>query len=413
MYDPSARQTSALLAAALAAAALLPGCGQPQAEPPPDLGDWAAVEKASRGSVARLGMWTGDAQISAYVREFLAKRLKRAYGIDLEVVSAQGGEIVSRLLVDQEAGRERGDFDLVWINGETFYKLRQIDALYGPFARDFPNSRYIDWEDPFIAKDFQQPADGYEVPWGTVQFALIHDAARTPNPPRSAREFADWIRENPGRFTLSNDFTGMTFLKSLLYHFAEDPKALDGPFDEAAYVQASNALWRYLRPLRPSIWRRGETYPSSVAQLHRLFANGEVAFTMSNNDGEVDNKVLHGAFPDTARAYVPDFGSIRNSHYLGIPANAPNKAAALVVANFAISPRAQLEKAKPEVWGDGPALDLEALPPHWQERFRAIPGRQRAPDRAALAKRALPEPAPEVMVRLMEDFRRRMIENRP
>lgn len=150
----------------------------------------------------------------------------------------------------------------------------------------------------------------------------------------------------------------------------------------------------------------------AVAQLHQLFSNGEVDFTMSNNDGEVDNKVLQGVLPQSARAYVLDSGTIRNSHYLGIPFNAPNKPAALVAANFLISPAAQLRKALPAVWGDGTVLSIQRLPQQWRTRFRNINGRTRVPPRDELERKALPEPASEVMVRLHADFRSRIIERR-
>jgi len=414
--SPAPRVSAALaLGAVILLFAFATGCSPERSDAAPPVSEmsWEQIVAAAEGSTVRLGMWTGDPQINAYVREHIAKPLREAHGIELRVVASQGGEIVSRLTVDREAGRRRGDLDLVWINGETFYQLRRLDALHGPFTVRLPNNRYVDWDDPFIHTDFQQPVAGYEVPWGNVQFALIHNTTAVPDPPRTAGALAAWIRAHPGRFTLPNDFAGMTFLKGLLYHFAEDPEALAGPFDEATYAQASAALWDYLRPLRPHFWRGGETYPANVSQLHRLFANGEIDFTMSNNDGEVDNKVLQGILPESARALVPDYGSIRNSHYWGIPFNAPNKPGALVAANLAISPRAQFEKAKPANWGDGTVLDLDQLPPEWRARFAEIPGRTRAPERAALAERALPEPAPEVMIRLMDDFRRVMIETKP
>jgi hypothetical protein len=62
---------------------------------------------------------------------------------------------------------------MTWINGETFYQLRQIDALYGPFVEALPNRRYLDLDNRFIHTDFQQPIDGYEAPWGNVPFAYL------------------------------------------------------------------------------------------------------------------------------------------------------------------------------------------------------------------------------------------------
>jgi putative spermidine/putrescine transport system substrate-binding protein len=244
-----------------------------------------------------------------------------------------------------------------------------------------------------------------------VQLAIIYHSGRVSDPPRTRDALAEWVRAHPGRFTFDVSFTGLTFLKSLLADFAGGPDSLNGPFNETLYNTASARLWEYLREIRPYLWRKGETFPEDVAQLHQLFANGEVDFTMSNNDGEVDNKVSQGILPDAARAYVLDTGTIRNSHYLGIPFNAPNVAGALVVADFLISPEAQWKKATPAVWGDGTVLATKRLPIEWQERFAAIEGRTRIPPRDELETKALREPVPQIMVRLHDEFRAKILEN--
>jgi putative spermidine/putrescine transport system substrate-binding protein len=355
-------------------------------------------------------MWDGDPLINAYMRDWVGPRLLDEHGITLQSIGAQGAAVVSKLMVDLESGRKTGDFDLVWINGETFYQLRKMQALYGPFTERLPNSKYIDWHNPFIAFDFQQPVEGFECPWGNVQLAIIYNSEHIADPPHNVQELETWIRQNPGRFTFDNSFTGMTFLKCLLHEFAGGTKSLDGPFDEGKYLQASTKLWNWLRDIQPHLWRSGETFPENVAQLHQLFSNSEVDFTMSNNDGEVDNKVAQGVLPEFAKAYVLDSGTIRNSHYFGIPVNAPNKAAAMVVVNFLISHEAQWQKAKPDVWGDGTILSTSLLPEEWKSKFENIAGRKRVPPRSELEPNALMEPAPEIMIRLNEDFRREIIE---
>jgi len=313
-------------------------------------------------------------------------------------------------MTEREAGRPRGALDLAWINGETFYRLRQIGALYGPFTTELPNARYIDFQNRFIRYDFQQEAGGLECPWGNVQHAIIYDASRVPVPPRNRTALAAWVKAHPGRFTFDAGFTGMTFLKELLIDFAGGEKELAGRFDEAKYKKASADLWRYLNEIKPYLWKGGETFPSDLAQIHQMFANGELDFTMSNNDGEVDNKVEQGLFPKTARAYVFDTGTIQNSHYLGIPKNAPHLEGALVAINFLISPEAQLEKRRPSVWGDGTVLDLTRLPFEWQRKFAALPKRHYGPERSEIESKALMELAPETMIHLYEDFRTQVIE---
>jgi putative spermidine/putrescine transport system substrate-binding protein len=402
----------ALTIAFVCVCAFIVGCSRSSHSPQVDNLSWDDVISQAKGQTVKFAMWDGDPMINAYMREFVAPKLKSLYGVELQQIGGQGNELVSKLMVDLEAGRNAGDIDLMWINGETFYHLRKLNALYGPYTDRLPNSQFIDWQNPFIAYDFQQPVEGFECPWGNVQLTLIYNSKRVAEPPRTIQELADWVQHHPGRFTFDNSFTGMTFLKSLLCEFAGGKGALDGPFDDQKYGKASTQLWEYIGAMKPYLWRRGETFPESVAQLHQLMMNNEVDFTMSNNDGEVDNKAVQGIIPESSRAYVLESGTIRNSHYLGIPFNAPNKTAAMVLANFLISPEAQLEKAMPQIWGDGTVLDSKLLPEAWKQKFENIPGRERVAPRETLEKSAIMEPAPEIMVRLHEDFRIKIIESR-
>jgi len=246
-----------------------------------------------------------------------------------------------------------------------------------------------------------------------VQFALIYDAARTPDPPTSIAALAAWVRTHPGRFTHDQQFTGMTFLKSVMYGLAGGVEHFQGGFDEARYLRGRRLLFDWLVSIRPFFWRNGETYPPDVAAMHRLFANGEIDFTMSNNQNEVVTKVRQKVLPPQSRALLLDEGTIANAHYVGIPFNAPNAAGAMVLANFLLSPDAQLEKQRGEVWGDSTVLDVARLPAPWPSRFEAVAGDAAALPRELLALRARPEVDPRYHSRLLEDWRRTMRRQTP
>lgn len=367
---------------------------------------WSAVLTEARGQTVTMQMWEGDLTVNRYMRTYVAPQLERRYGIRLRLIPGQGDAIVNQVMTRIEAGRSHSPVDLVWINGQTFYQLRQIHALWGPFTQVLPNSRLIDWSNPFIAKDFQQPVDDQECPWGNVQLLLIANRDEVPHPPRTPKQLAAWIHAHPGRFTFDTSFTGMGFLKSLMYAFAPSPRELEGPFNQATYAGLRDRVFDWIRSVRPDLWRHGETFPSDPAELNRLFASGEVAFTMSYNDDAVDNKVNNGLFPASAYAFVLDSGTLQNSHYIGIVAGSPHEAADMVVVNFLISPEAQWEKLKAQVWGDGTVLDTARLSPTWRQRFRAAAQRQRAPSRAHIEVYARQEPAPQVTIDLARDFRR-------
>jgi len=366
---------------------------------------WEQIESSGAGSTVRIAMWDGDPLINQYMSGWVASGLRERYGVQLEFVPLNGQQLVNRMLVDVEAGRTAGELDVVWINGETFFQLREMQALWGPFVERLPHAALLNLADPQVQLDFQQPTGGFECPWGTVQQALIYHADRVQRPPETLSELTDWIEGHPGRFTFDVSFTGLTFLKALLLQFADQPSDFSGPFDDVVYRRVADRLWAWVRRVQPHLWRGGRTFPQDVAQLHALLLSGEVDFSMSNNDGEVDNKVREGILPESARAFVPEFGSIRNSHYLGIPRNSANQAGALLLINFLISPEAQLEKLRSEVWGDGTVLNVARLSPDWQGRFAAADRRVRVASRAELAKRALTEPAAEVMLRLHQELR--------
>ncbi|WP_144051667.1 ABC transporter substrate-binding protein [Fibrisoma limi] len=371
---------------------------------------WDQIDERGRNQPVVLLMWLGDPYINDYMNKYVKPTVKERFGIDLQISGGQGAQIVQTLVAEREAGQP-SQIDMVWINGETFYQLRQIDGLLGPVTDRMPNARYVDFSNPFIGVDFQQPVNGMEVPWGNVQLAFIYDSQRISQPPRSFAELPAYIKAHPGQFTIPNEFTGMTVLKSWMIALSGDPKLFQGKFREDVYEKWSGEVFRQINELKPYFWKRGETFPEQLSTLHQLFANGEVAFTFSNNDAEVDNKVNLGFFPKTARAYVPAPGTIQNTHYMGIIRTGQHPEAAMVVANFLMSPEAQLKKMDPNVWGDHTVLAINKLPADYQTKFNNLPTRRYAPKRDLIQGLAFQEPAPEYMVRLYKDFRTKVIEN--
>ncbi len=369
---------------------------------------WDSVVAQARGSEVVWLMWRGDPSVNAFVDGWVAPRLAEEYGIRLRAVDAQGPRIVNQLLVERDAGRASGSASLLWINGETFANLHREELLDGPWAGVLPNAAAIDSADSIIMRDFGLDPAGYESPWGRVQMALIYDTTRTPEPPRTVAALRDWIRAHPGRFTHDQGFTGITFLKTLMYAEGGGVDRFAGGFDEVRYTVGRDSVFAWLDRAQPAFWRGGATFPPGVADLHRLFANGEVDFSMSNNHNEVVTKVRQGILPPTARAFVLRDGTIANSHFVGIPFNAPNAAGAMVVANLLLSPAAQLEKLKPDVWADGTVLAPERLTPDWRARFAELASDPRSIPRDTLARYARPEVAPEYHERLQADWRARV-----
>jgi putative spermidine/putrescine transport system substrate-binding protein len=351
-------------------------------------------------------MWRGDPAINTFVDQWVAPRLKSEYDITLQAVSGQGNELVDQLTVEKEAGATSGTASLMWINGETFAALRARNLLAGPWSNVLPSAAAVDSTSPIISHDFEQDPAGFESPYGTVQLALIYDSLRTPTPPQTIAELHDWIRAHPGKFTYDQSFAGVTFLKGVLYALNGGVDTYRGGFDSTRYIAGRGKLFAWLDSLKPFLWREGKQYPADVAAMHRLFANGEIDFTMSNNQNEALTKAMQGILPKTSRALVLRDGTIANAHFLGIPYNAPSAAAAMVVANFMLSPAAQLEKQRPAVWADGTVLSLNRLSPEWRVRFDSVVNDPRLVLADTLRRYARPEVSPKYHERLQDDWRR-------
>ena len=110
--------------------------------------------------------------------------------------------------------------------------------------------------------------------------------------------------------------------------------------------------------------------------------------------------------PESVRSYVLDGGTIGNANFVAIPYNSSAKAGAMVVANFLMSPEAQIRAQDPAVLGNFTVLDPDALDAEDQAALAALdlgPATLTPEELGA----ALPEPHPSWMERLSRDWLQR------
>lgn len=340
---------------AAAPSATAPAAQAPAAGAALALDDWAAIEAAARGQTVNWYIWGGSDSINRFVDTFYGAALKERYGITLNRVPlADTVDAVNQVLSEKEAGKTTGSVDLIWINGENFKSLKQADMLLKGWATALPNSALVNWENPAVNRDFGEPVEGMESPWSSAQFQLVYDTARTDAAelPRSFAALKDWACAHPGRFTYiapgPGGFIGTRFVKQALYELSGGAAQWDGPFNQALWDQWSPQLWDYFNALEPCLWREGQTYPKGESDLHQLFANNEVDFTFVQAVVGPGALISDGVVPPTAKAFVFDDNMIGDFNYVAIPANAPNQAAALVLANLILDPELQAAQVLPE-----------------------------------------------------------------
>lgn len=333
-----------------------------------DINNWDSVVAAAKGQTVNWYIWGGSESINSYVDNFYGKALKDRYGITLNRVPvADTVDAVNQVLSEKQAGKDPGAVDLIWINGENFFTLKQANLLYADWANKLPNSKLVNWDNPAINRDFGIQVDNMESPWSSAQFQFIYDTARmkVEDLPRSYAQLKEWVIQHPGRFTYiapgPGGFQGTRFVKGALFEISGGADQW-GTFDQATWDKWSPQLWAYLNEIKPYLWRQGETYPKDENELHSLFANKEVDFSITQAIVGAGALIQQGLVPATSKAFVFDKYMIGDFNYVAIPSNAPNKAAALVLANLILDPEFQAAQILPENgFGLGFGIDVNRV----------------------------------------------------
>lgn len=356
---------------ALAAALCAPLAATAQTDP----ADWDAVLRAADGQTVYWNAWGGSTTTNDFIA-WVGERVAEEYGVTLEHVKlTDTADAVTRVLSEKQAGADTdGAIDMIWINGANFASMKEAGLLYGPFAEQLPNWQYVDTEGKTVQTDFTVPTEGYESPWAMAQVVFMYDTADMDTPLPSMEAILDWAADNPGRFTYPQppDFLGSTFLKQALVDLIEDPSALSQPATDETYDAVTAPLWAYLDALTPHLWRGGRAYPATGPAQLQLMNDGEIDLAISFSPGEATAAIANFQLPDTVRTFVLDKGTIGNASFVAIPYNSGATEGAMVIADFLMSPEAQLRAQNPDILGYGTVLDMDKLPEADRAAFEAL-----------------------------------------
>ena len=175
-----------------------------------------------------------------------------------------------------------------------------------------------------------------------------------------------------------------------MYETTADPLRLLKPAGDGA-AMALEPLWSYLDGLHPSLWRKGAAFPKSSTEMRQLVADGEADIYFAFNPGDASSAIAQKLLPDTMRPFVPNAGSIGNTHFVAVPFNASASEGAMVFADFLLSPEAQARKENAELWGDPTVLSMARLSAEERKLFDDLPRGIATPTPDQLG-RPLPEP---------------------
>lgn len=314
--------------------------------------------------------WGGSEELNTWIDTVVKPDLAEL-GITLETSRLTNTrDAVDLVIADDAAGRGvgEGSVDAIWINGENFATLSRQGLNFGSFADLLPNSEYFhfDPENPASGPnlfDFGFPTNKEEVPWSGDQYVCFIETERLSrdDAPSNFEELEAFLRENPGRFTYIRPphFNGNTFVQTVLYALNADGSGAD-PFQMNAdelgpeeFARLTQPAYDYLKNIEPFLLggggadgeRGSPIYPEDDSALEALFTNGEIDMGCKFGMYGTATNIENGTFSVTTENIIfPSSGMIKNKNFIGVPANAPNPAAAMVLANYLSSPENQISK---------------------------------------------------------------------
>jgi putative spermidine/putrescine transport system substrate-binding protein len=371
------RRRFLLLSTSACLATFTSNCAKQNAVPKSSLdlkaATWDQIVAEAKGKTVNWAMWGGSDKTNAYADQWVANQLKSQYEVTLNRVPLNDTvEAVNKIVGEVQAGQTTGgSIDLIWINGENFRTLKQGNLLFGPFRDKLPSSSYYDANNAAVNSDFGLPIEGYSAPYTGSYYVMAADRAKASQTPTTFTELLAWAKANPGRFAYvaPPQFDGSRFLLTALYGVTGGYQQYAGAeFNQGLWNEKSPQLFEYLQELEPYLWRKGETYPPTQSRLQDLFANGEI-WMMPVFVSKVAEGIANGQFPQTTQAFTMPGISLNDPSFTAIPINAANSAGAMILANILSSPEGQLQKFKPDVWGDPPLLDTQKVPSELQAEF--------------------------------------------
>lgn len=333
--------------------------------------DWERLKQQAQGQTVYFNVWGGDAAANSYLR-WVAVEMQQHYAIRVKIISlVDTADAVRRIQTEAAAGRRsKGSIDLLWLNGENFKILKQAGLLYNGWAEQLPNWSYVDMTLP-VREDFSTFIEGAASPWGRAQLIFIADREQISMPPHDPASLLALAQAYPGKLTYPRppNFVGTAFLRQLLLALTTRTEAFKAQPQADEFANLTAPLWQYLDRLHPLLWRQGKDFPANAAQIDRMLGDRMVIMSMAFNPAHVANMIASGQFPKSAYAFGFSQGMLGNVHFVAIPFNAEAKAGAQVLANFLLSPQAQIRKADTQIWGDPPVLKRSKLPPDFQAQF--------------------------------------------
>ena len=323
------RKIAAVLLVAAMAVTTLAGCG--------------ASSASAAGDDKTVTIW---AEGSDNVRVQLEQQVENfnetngeGYVAKLEFITSGTGAqgLTDRIIAAKKAGQTNTDYDLVEVSDAsiTGYLEQGGEDLFVPID----TSRLSNYDNLTVTASFR---NDLLVPYRGTTVLLAYNSETVANPPTTAEELYQWIKDHPGRFAYNVPSTGgagLSFLSTALYNPLPEEAATS---DDEKWVEQWGEGFALLEELHPYLYQSAGKvqYPQKNQGTLDLLANKEIDMCPAFADMVFMQKDM-GTMPDSIELIQIEPAFTGNLVGFFIPEIGKDKEAAHAVIDFFLTPEAQ------------------------------------------------------------------------
>ena len=343
------KKIAAVLLVAAMAVTTLAGCGASSA---------SAAENDKTVTIWAEGSDNVRVQLEQQIENFNETN-GEGYVAKLEFITSGTGAqgLSDRIIAAKKAGQTNTDYDLVEVSDAsiTGYLEQGGEDLFVPID----TSRLSNYDNLTVTASFR---NDLLVPYRGTTVLLAYNSETVANPPATAEELYQWIKDNPGRFaynTPGSGGAGSSFVLTSVYNFM-DESALTST-DEANMEQWDQGF-ELLKELHPYMYKSSGkvVYPNKNQGTLDLLANKEIDMTPAWAD-MVLSQQKQGTMPESIKLVQIDPAFTGNTVCFGVPSIGAQNDAAYAFMDYMLSPEAQ--NIALESMAAIPVIDFSLLDP--------------------------------------------------
>ncbi|MCH4888968.1 ABC transporter substrate-binding protein [Acidaminobacter sp. JC074] len=330
--------------------------------------EWDLIVESGSNTTVNLYVTDTDEKMRAWLSSKYYNQLKTMYNIELSIKIMSLDDITTILEAELLNEVKDGVIDLVILKDEEFRIMHEKGLLYAEIG-----DKVLNFDDRLnkllmdVKSEHGYALDGYGVPFGRQQMVLTFDEDELEIYPTSTEDLMSFVEDNPSSFTYPNptmDEVGGEFIRTVIYEIvgSENMEVL---FEEGVTKERVEEIIMpgldYLKALDPYLLKDEAMYYESIDQVDQAFLNGDLFFTMNSDFSYITDAIKNEVYPDGARNFVFDQGTVMDTLYFAVPLNASNKTGAILAIHEMLSLDMQVDKYAPANWGSLPVIDTNLI----------------------------------------------------